>query len=49
MAAASIPSISKAIPCFGDRLTIYTNRQNSSYTHTLAILLDTGTKSVHNF
>lgn len=46
MAAASIPSISKAIPCFGDRLTIYTNRQNSSYTHTLAILLYTGTKIV---
>ena len=40
--AASVPSVSTATGQFGSSLTIYTNRQNNSYTHTLYIFLYTG-------
>lgn len=40
--AASIPSVSVSAGVFGQAMTVYTNRENTSYTHHLTALLYTG-------
>ncbi len=48
MATASIPSISSDTIQFGTAVTVYTNRENASYTHYLNALLYTGRSVVES-
>ena len=45
-AGASVPTLSKSSAKLGEGLTIYTNRQSSSYTHTVAYTLGGTTATI---
>ena len=46
--AASVPSISVTAGVFGQSMTVYTNRESTSYTHYLTALLYTGRASAES-